>query len=342
MTIAYRLFDVLNVNRQQGANVPWVEQCACPQGHTGLSCEVSPSLTSFCSRSHQQVLSSFLQICAPGYSMEGGTCRPRQEECPRGMYRWSTSWWSGKVKIARGKIGERGRECQTLFVVFSAILISPSPSSSLSSSPSLSFSSSSSSQRTWRRMWNVPLPTYQSKQPVCNQLFPRPGWPGDKKMTGRFFGSFGKVFKGQRTPEVPSRGRYQKSKCMLYHRFSATFSCGNSIVSGVNFWCSCSMKVIDVSFKNFPNSVTKSPSNCDNFPWKCFEHSNRGTWYWLQGVTFKNFLLPNTPMWQSPRIGEVCGFYPGGYPQNPQLYFKPEIADRRGGPLDSAIFWLRK
>jgi len=49
----------------QGANVPWVEQCACPQGHTGLSCE----------------------ICAPGYSMEGGTCRPRQEECPRGMYR---------------------------------------------------------------------------------------------------------------------------------------------------------------------------------------------------------------------------------------------------------------
>ena len=27
----------------QGANVPWVEQCACPQGHTGLSCEVRSS-----------------------------------------------------------------------------------------------------------------------------------------------------------------------------------------------------------------------------------------------------------------------------------------------------------
>ena len=45
-----------------------------------------------------------------------------------------------------------------------------------------------------------------------------------KKMTGRSFGSFGKVFKGQKASEVPSRGRYQKSKCMIYHSFSATFS----------------------------------------------------------------------------------------------------------------------
>lgn len=48
-----------------GAAVPWVEQCACPMGHTGLSCEV----------------------CAPGYAAEGAACRPQQQECPRGAYR---------------------------------------------------------------------------------------------------------------------------------------------------------------------------------------------------------------------------------------------------------------
>ena len=33
------------------------------------------------------------QICAPGYSMDGGTCRPRQEECPRGMFRLKQWKW---------------------------------------------------------------------------------------------------------------------------------------------------------------------------------------------------------------------------------------------------------
>ena len=42
-----------------------VEQCSCPPGHTGLSCEV----------------------CAPGYSMEADQCLPQDTPCAAGRYR---------------------------------------------------------------------------------------------------------------------------------------------------------------------------------------------------------------------------------------------------------------
>ena len=41
-------------------------------------------------------------------------------------------------------------------------------------------------------------------------------------------------------------------------------------------------------------------------------------------------------------MGELCGFLAGGCPQIPQLYFGREIADRRGGLPDSAIFFTEK
>ena len=42
------------------------------------------------------------QICAPGYSMDGGTCRPRQEECPRGMFRLKQwKWFLLKLVLIR-------------------------------------------------------------------------------------------------------------------------------------------------------------------------------------------------------------------------------------------------
>ena len=41
-------------------------------------------------------------------------------------------------------------------------------------------------------------------------------------------------------------------------------------------------------------------------------------------------------------MGELCGFLAGGCPQIPQLYFGREIADRRGGLPDSAIFFYRE
>jgi len=43
---------------------PYIEQCICPAGYTGLSCEV----------------------CSPGYTRQGGTCQRPVTECPPGYY----------------------------------------------------------------------------------------------------------------------------------------------------------------------------------------------------------------------------------------------------------------